>query len=116
MCRGKINRYQQYVLLIAVNAADVRKSSTACGTYMRFIFQPLTAKQHTVSVQLALMPAVAPSQEDAANDISNQQTKLCSEYSSYQKLCGALLEDGISSNLDKLHFIVGHGILRPDLR
>ena len=27
-----------------------------------------------------------------------------------------LLDDRLMSNLEKLHFIIGHGILRPDLR
>ena len=28
----------------------------------------------------------------------------------------ALLEEGPTSNLEKSHFIIGHGILRPDIR
>uniref|UniRef100_A0A0R3RZD1 SSD domain-containing protein n=1 Tax=Elaeophora elaphi TaxID=1147741 RepID=A0A0R3RZD1_9BILA len=38
------------------------------------------------------------------------------EYSSYQQYYNTFLNEDISSNQEKLQFIVGHGILRPDIR
>jgi len=35
---------------------------------------------------------------------------------SYLTSGNVLLDDRLMSNLEKLHFIIGHGILRPDLR
>jgi len=43
-------------------------------------------------------------------------TKLRDGGEGYTASGNVLLDDRMMSNLEKLHFIIGHGILRPDLR
>ena len=45
--------------------------------------------------------------EEVANKLKHDE---------YRGSGNALLDDRPSSNLEKLHFIIGHGILRPELR
>uniref|UniRef100_A0A915PU59 Uncharacterized protein n=1 Tax=Setaria digitata TaxID=48799 RepID=A0A915PU59_9BILA len=49
-------------------------------------------------------------------DERGMETKNAIKYGSYQQYYGTLLDAGLPSNQDKLQFIIGHGILRPDIR
>jgi myosin-7 len=51
-----------------------------------------------------------PISEKSSNDISTMSSN------GAQRSYNALFENRPTSNLDKLHFIIGHGILREDLR
>ncbi|KAJ8310298.1 hypothetical protein KUTeg_012163, partial [Tegillarca granosa] len=48
--------------------------------------------------------------------ITEEVTRKLQDIDTYPGGTNALLEDRPTSNLEKLHFIIGHGILRPDLR
>lgn len=53
---------------------------------------------------------VAPDERGMQTETHNYECDICQEYYS------RFLNEDISSNQDKLQFIVGHGILRPDIR
>lgn len=66
---------------------------------------------------MQLMVVTASSQNGTLiSEMPDEQTKSAMEICAYQRFYGSFLDNNLSSNLDKLHFIVGHGILRPTLR
>lgn len=80
--------------------------------FTSFLFQPLSWRKQ-------LSPSIEANYTSAPADVSQEremQTRNSTEYISYDQYYSTLLDEDVPSNQEKLQFIVGHGILRPDIR
>ncbi|VDN08326.1 unnamed protein product [Thelazia callipaeda] len=87
----------------------------------RNFFKLINSKNQSTAMQLSLVPYnpkqnETSSADDITYDTRNTQEENFFESEGYEQQYKIMLEKDLESNLEKLHFIVGHGILRPDLR
>uniref|UniRef100_A0AAF5RTL4 Uncharacterized protein n=3 Tax=Wuchereria bancrofti TaxID=6293 RepID=A0AAF5RTL4_WUCBA len=74
--------------------------------------QPFNStKRLSSTAELAL-----PTHIDAPPGERGVQMRSVTGHGGYQQYYSTFLDEAVSSNQDKLQFIVGHGILRPDMR
>uniref|UniRef100_A0A1I7VNY1 Unconventional myosin-VIIa n=1 Tax=Loa loa TaxID=7209 RepID=A0A1I7VNY1_LOALO len=102
--------------LHAVNSRNVfKRRNQRESDYEQLLFS--SRKYHSSTMELAFPQQNGiTSHTDVSPDEHGMQTRNVNEYGSYQQYYNTFLNEDIPSNQDKLQFIVGHGILRPDIR